>query len=112
MPLVAPPLIWSIVGLIGVTVEFSLPNVVSGTSWAKAQSPHEAISAPPITRELTSLSGHLSCIEIEVTLVYSLKNVAPSNPRFTGYRIEDFAKVKNFKELGTCAQPLLIDFYF
>jgi hypothetical protein len=70
--------------------------------WAKAQSPKEVLNTPPITRELTSLSRHLSCIQIEVTLVYSLKNVAPSNPRFIGYRIEDFAEVKNFKVLNIC----------
>jgi hypothetical protein len=38
-----------------------------------------------------------------------LENVALLNPHFTGYRTEGFAKVKNFKELGTCTQPLLID---
>jgi hypothetical protein len=93
VPLVAPPSIWSIVGVSGVTVEFSLPNVVLGTSWAKALSPHEAINTPAITRELTPISRHLTCIQIEVTLVYSLENVAISNPRFTGYKIEGFAEV-------------------
>jgi hypothetical protein len=36
-----------------------------------------------------------------------LENVAPSNLRLTGYKIEGFAKVKNFKEPFICTQPFI-----
>jgi hypothetical protein len=36
-----------------------------------------------------------------------LENVTLSNPRITGYKIEGFAKVKNFEEFGIYTQPLV-----